>query len=68
MNLPERINAMKVITYDVQNIVESIHDWQEKEIDDITIEDVMEFIEDWVIDDFGDAYGVIYQDENGEEL
>lgn len=66
--LPERINVMKVISYDVQQICEDIHAAHEKPFDEITIEDCLDYIEDWVIDDFGDAYGVIYQDENGNEL
>ena len=68
-NLPEVINAMKVVSYNVQNIIDSLYDMDnELDRDSVTIEDVMEYIEDWVIDDFGDSYGIIYQDENGNEL
>jgi len=68
-NLPERINVMRVVTYDVSNICKQIHETLEKSLDEITIEDCMNWIEDWVNEDF-DGYTdeLIYQDENGEEL
>lgn len=68
MNLPERINVMKVISYDVQQICEDIHAAHEKPFDEITIEDCLDWIEDWVGEDFGYGNDLIYQDENGEEL
>jgi hypothetical protein len=69
--LPERINAIKAITYDVRQIVESLMAENELEDDStITIEMVMERIESWVEEDFMNdvADSTIYQDENGEEL
>lgn len=69
MNLPERINVMKVISYDVQQICEDIHAAYETPFDEITIKDCLDWISDWVEDDFGvNAGSLIYQDENGEEL
>ena len=74
--MPERINVMKVVTYDVARIQEAIHEENpEKNLDDITIEDCLARIEDWVSSDFACGYGhevntgdLIFQDENGEEL
>ena len=69
--LPERINAIKAITYDVRQIVESLMAENEMEDDStITIEMVMERIESWVEEDFMNdvADSTIYQDENGGEL
>jgi hypothetical protein len=68
--LPERINAIKCITYDVQQIVESIMAEQELEADEVTLEMVMDRINDWVEEDFAHdvADSTIFQDENGEEL
>ena len=76
MSLPERINAIKVVTYDVVQIVESLqamNDYGSRGDDNAepyepTLEEVLAYIEDWVYEDFGDSYGIIYQDENGEEL
>jgi hypothetical protein len=69
-NLPERINAMKCITYDVQQIVESLMAEQEIEAESVTIEMVMDRIESWVEEDFMNeaSDSTIYQDENGSEL
>ena len=69
--MPERINVMKVITYDVQNIMESIVSMDtDKDFDDITLEEVMKQVEAWVEDDFPTERikDLIFQDENGEEL
>jgi hypothetical protein len=69
--LPERINVMKVISYDVQNITESIIAMNtDRDFDSITLEEVMEQVEAWVQDDFpaDRIKDLIIQDENGEEL
>jgi hypothetical protein len=68
--LPERINAMKVISYDVQQIVETLMAEQEVEAEEVTLEMVMDRIESWVEEDFINdvSDSTIYQDENGEEL
>lgn len=68
--LPERINAMKVISYDVQQIVETLMAEQEVEAEEVTLEMVMDRIESWVEEDFINdvSDSTIYQDETGEEL
>lgn len=65
MSLPERINVIKVITYDVESIRRADHD-AGLPLD--TVDDVLEFIEEWVEEDFGSLSGLIFQDENGNEL
>ena len=66
--LPERINAMKVVSYDVESIVDAMMTMNYKENEtDITIEDVLEWIGDDVEADINFS-SVIYQDENGGEL
>lgn len=67
MTLPERINVMRLISYDVQLICEGIHAVHGIPFDEINIEDCMEFIMDWVIEDFG-TDDLIWQDENGNDL
>jgi len=68
--LPERINAMKLISYDVQQIAETLMAEQELVAHEITLEMIMERIEAWVEEDFAHdvADSTIYQDENGEEI
>lgn len=73
MSLPQRINVMKVVSYDVPAIVQDIRECHlvnhgEEPKDEITIQDCLEWIEAWVEDDFGSTRGLIYQDENGAEL
>lgn len=65
MSLPERINVIKVITYDIESIRRDAHN-AGLPLD--TVDDVMEFIEEWVEEDFGSLSGLIFQDENGVEL
>lgn len=65
MALPERINVIKVITYDIESIRRDAHN-AGLPLD--TVDDVLEFIEEWVEEDFGSLSGLIFQDENGNEL
>jgi hypothetical protein len=65
VSLPERINAIKTVTYDVPAIVESL---EQMGMEDIDFDVVMEYIQEWVFEDFGGDSGIIFQDENGEEL
>jgi len=67
-NLPERINAMKCVTYDVESIVDAMMTMDYKETqEEITIEDILEWIGDDVEADINFS-NVLYQDENGGEL
>ena len=66
-DLPERINVIKTVTYHVPSIIQDMNqnnlEWIPQDVDD-----VLEFIEDWVAEDFGGLTGLVFQDENGEEL
>ena len=72
--MPERINVMKVITYDVDRVMETIHNGTDKPFDDITLDDVMEYVEGLARDDFSCGWGhepqgdLIFQTEDGEDL
>lgn len=66
MSLPERINVIKTITYNVGQLRHEVRN--DFGIELATVDDVMEYIEDWVADDFGGLSGLVFQDENGEEL
>lgn len=66
--LPERINVIRSITYDVPSLVDSLKEMGEE---DINIDRVMEYIEDWVAEDMAaplSRHELTYQDENGQEL
>ena len=66
MSLPQRINVIKTITYNVGQLRREV--MNDLGIELKTVDDVMEYIEDWVADDFGGLSGLVFQDENGEEL
>jgi len=66
--LPERVNAMKVSSYNVEEIVDAMLTMEYKDkAEDITIEDILDWIGDDVDMDIA-GNNVIYQDENGAEL
>lgn len=71
MSLPQKINAMRVVTYDVneemiEDILES-NNLSSKE--EITTEHLIEHVGDWAIDDLSSTYnGTIFQDQNGNNL
>ena len=66
MSLPERINVIKTVTYEVGPLRrEALNDL---DIELKTVDDILEFIEEWVADDFGGLSGLVFQDENGNEL
>ena len=84
MSLPERVNVMRVISFDVATIVEQIKADRESEViydrdgsrplasdEPITIEEVVDRIENYCYDDFAGEVRLtelIFQDENGTEL
>jgi hypothetical protein len=65
-DMPERINVIKTITYNVGQLRREV--MNDFGIELATVDDVMEYIEGWVADDFGGLSGLVFQDENGTEL
>jgi hypothetical protein len=70
--LPTRVNVMRVLTYDVAQIVQDLRD-DNRDIAgemEITQDDVMERIEQLAEADFAyyDVSDLIYQDQDGNEL
>jgi hypothetical protein len=66
MSLPERITVTSVMTYSVENVVESLK-FAGMEDSDIDIETVVSYIEEDAADYFGTS-NLTFQDENGEYL
>lgn len=67
--MPERINVMKVITYDVQDIVERLTE-DDETLREVELDEVVEQIRAWVEEDFpGERINdLIFQTEDGEDL
>ena len=68
-SLPERINAMRLVYYDVKQLVTDMAEASQKDQSEITLDEVMGVIADYATEDLASSYmRIIYQDENGEEL
>jgi hypothetical protein len=66
-----RINVMRVFTYDVEEIVRTIHEDNRGDADiEVTYDDVMEYIETLVEDDFrsNGINDLIFTDQDGDHL
>ena len=69
--LPERINAIRTVTYNVASIVETIVEMNAGDVkaEDVTLDEVLDIISEWATEDLASSrMGIIYQDEDGEEL
>ena len=66
MHLPERVSAMRVITYNVREIQEALT--EDDPENPPTDEQIMEYVFDCIATDFGGFYNVIIEDEDGNEL
>jgi len=66
-----RINVMRVFTYDVEEIVRTIHE-DNRGYDDIevTYDDVLQYVDMLAEDDFrsNGTKGLIYTDQDGDHL
>jgi len=82
-DLPERINVMRVVTYDVASVIEQLQAERDSEVvydrhmphrlsadEPFTIDDVLERVEGYIADDFLgiNPNDLIVQDENGNDL
>lgn len=73
---PQRINVMKVVSYDVETIFEQIKEDNRAIGEDLEIDldDIIEKIHTYALDEMSCGWGhqadlrdLIFQDENGEE-
>jgi len=68
-DLPKSINVMKVISYDVQQIVEDLMAHYDEEASAVDMKKIMEYVDSLVEEDFDTSKDyLIYQDENGNEI
>ena len=66
--LPERINVVRSITYDVPALIK---DLEEMDVDPIDLDTIMHYITEWVEEDMRapiSRHDITYLDENGQEL
>ena len=66
--LPERINIIRSITYDVPAVIK---DLEEMNVEPIDLDTIMHYITEWVEEDMRapiSRHDLTYLDENGQEL
>ncbi len=66
--MPERINVIRTVTYDVPALIK---DLEEMGVDPIDLDTIMDYITEWVEEDMRapiSRHDITYQDENGESL
>ena len=71
MTLPKEIHASRHMYYDVAGIVQSIVDMDDTRThDDVTLEEVLDFVLDYVYEDFSTliAFEPILEDDQGNLL
>ena len=69
--LPERVNAIRTVTYNVASIVETIVEMNAGDVkaEDVTLDEVLDIIAEWATEDLSSSRKeIIYQDQNGEEV
>lgn len=66
--LPKYINVTRVISFDVQDISDILHEVK-LDGEEVTMEEIVDYISadlsDWFVGNFGD---LIWKDENGEDI
>jgi len=71
MQLPERINVIRTVTYSTEHFLADVALMNEIEEDEVTTDMILDWLQDWVEEDLRapiSRHDVVYQDENGEEL
>lgn len=62
------VTAQKNISYSVDEVRSSIAELNDIPFEDTTVEEALALIWDFIVEDFGDSYGVALLDEDGNEL
>ena len=66
--MPDRINVIRTVTYDVPALIK---DLEEMGVDPIDLDTIMDYITEWVEEDMRapiSRHDITYLDENGQEL
>jgi hypothetical protein len=69
--LPERINVIRSITYDVQSVIKDLEELGVETEWATNLDTIMHYIAEWVEEDMRapiSRHDITYLDENGQEL
>lgn len=68
-DMPTVINASRTITFNVNQIINDISEEQDKPRESVTIEEVMERVEEWADEQLNSPYTQnYYLDESGQDI
>lgn len=62
------VTAQKNISYDVNTIRDTLAELNQIPFEDTSIDEALEIIWGYIVEDFGDSYGVVLVDEEGKEV
>ena len=62
------VTAQKNISYSVDEVRKSIAELNEISFEETSVEEALELIWGFIAEDFGDSYGVVLLDEEGQEV
>lgn len=62
------VTAQKNISYNVNEVRDTIAELNQIPFEDTSVEEAVALIWDFITEDFGDSYGVVLLDEEGNEV
>lgn len=62
------VTAQKNISYDVNDVRDTIAELNGIPFEDTSVDEALKIIWGFITEDFGDSYGVVLLDEEGNEL
>ena len=62
------VTAQKNISYSVDEVRSTIAELNDIPIEETSVEEALALIWDFITEDFGDSYGVVLLDEEGNEV
>lgn len=62
------VTAQKNISYNVDEVRNTIAELNQIPIEDVPVREALDLIWDFITEDFGDSYGVVLLDEEGNEV
>jgi signal transduction histidine kinase len=62
------VTAQKNVSYSVDEVRSTIAELNDISIEETSVEEAIALIWDFITEDFGDSYGVVLIDEEGQEV
>jgi len=68
--LPKVVKATRTVNYKVDNdLITSIAESQDIELDEVTLEQILEWVSDWAVEDLASAnVEIVFRDEDNDEI